>query len=249
VKIDRRQLLVGTVCSALTGAVGGRGLSPSLVEPDVSGTDGWHPLTRSLLERAQRIGRGRCARDRAMAGRAIRRFADASGWTKPLVIKWMDTPTDAFDHLSRFGLDALLDMGSASFWRRSPLPTSHDEETFDRAFEVRMMANELLGVEQHDRTLMAPKLLAKSQARSANGSDEEIFRVRAVSAQIGWLETSMPDVAAEAVSNIELLLSAGASEGSVAIDHKFKIFESYEHGLLATWETTDALICVPRIQI
>lgn len=41
--IDRRQLLVGTICSALTGAVGGRGISPSLFDPDVSGAEGWHP--------------------------------------------------------------------------------------------------------------------------------------------------------------------------------------------------------------
>jgi hypothetical protein len=97
----------------------------------------------------------------------------------------MDTPTDAFDHLSRFGLDALLDMGSASFWRRNQPPVSHDAGAFDRAFEVRMMANELLGLKEQDRTIMAPKLLAKSQAMSANQSDEEVFRVRAVSAQIG----------------------------------------------------------------
>ena len=58
----------------------------------------------------------------------------------------------------------------------------------------------------------------------------------------------MADVAAEAVSNIQLLLSAGTSESSVAIDHQLKVFE-YEHGLRATWDTTDALICVPRLAI
>jgi hypothetical protein len=247
VKIDRRQLLVGTVCSALTGAVGGRGVSPSLVDPDVSGTEEWHPLTRSLFQRAQRIGRGHSAPDREMAERTIWQFADASGWTKPLVIKWMDTPTDAHHHLSRFGLDALLDMGSASFWRRTQPPASHDEEAFERAFEVRMMASELLGVDEHDRTLMAPKLLAKSQAMSANSSNEAIFRVRAASAQIGWIETSMAEVAAQAVANVELLLSTGASEGSVAIDHQLKVFEVYGYGLMATWETPDALICVFKV--
>jgi hypothetical protein len=64
------------------------------------------------------------------------------------------------------------------------------------------------------------KLLAKSKAMSANASDEEVFWVRAVSSQIGWLETSMADAAAQAVSDVELMLSAGASEGSVAIDHQ-----------------------------
>jgi hypothetical protein len=104
----------------------------------------------------------------------------------------MDTPTDAFDHLSRFGLDALLGMGTARFWRRAQPPASDHVEAFDRAFEVRMIANELLGVDDHDRILMAPKLRAKSQAKSANKSDEEVFRVRAISSQIGWLETSTP---------------------------------------------------------
>jgi hypothetical protein len=62
----------------------------------------------------------------------------------------MDTPTEAFDHLSRYGLDALLDMGTASFWRRAQPPVPRDEETFDRAFEARMIANKLLGVDESD---------------------------------------------------------------------------------------------------
>ena len=107
-----------------------------------------------------------------------------------------------------------------------------------------MLANEILGVEGHDRALMAPKLLAKSEAVSANLSDKAAFRVRAVSAQIGWLETSLAEAAAQAISNVELLLRTGASEGSMAIDHQLMVFESYEHGLVATWETPGALICM-----
>jgi len=80
---------------------------------------------------------------------------------------------------------------------------------------------------------------------SANASDAEVFRVRAVSSQIGWLETSIADAAAQAISDVELLLSAGESEGSVAIDRQLKVFESYERGLLAMWETPVELICVP----
>ena len=113
-------------------------------------------------------------------------------------------------------------------------------------FEVRMTANALLGVDEHDRILMAPKLRAKFEAMSASTSDGEIFQVRALSSQIGWLETSMADAAAEAVSNVELLLGAGVSEASVAIDNQLKVFESYEHGLLATSETPAELVCVPR---
>jgi hypothetical protein len=211
--------------------------------------DKWHPLTRSLLERARTIDRSRDAPDRSMVERTIRQLADASGYAEPLVIKWVDTTQDAFDGLSRFGLDALLDIGTTKFWRRLQPPTPSDVETFNRAFDVRMMANELLGVDAHDRLLMASKLRAKSQAISANASDEEVFRVRAVSSQIGWLETSMADAAAQAVSNVELLLSTGESEGSVATDHQLKVFESYECGLLATWETPAELICVQRAKV
>jgi hypothetical protein len=246
VNIDRRQLLIGGTCAALAGSFGALDACPL---PPIPRIDQWHPLTRSLLERSRRANRGCGLPDRARIERTIRQFSDASGWTKPLVIKWMDSPTDAFDHLSRSGLDALLDMGAASFWRRAQPPVPRDEETFDRAFEARMMANELLGLDERDRTLMAPKLLARSQAVSAKAPDEKVFRVRAVSAQIGWLETSLPDVAAQAVSNIEAFLCMGESERSVAIDNQLKIFESHEHGLLATWETADALICVPTIQI
>jgi hypothetical protein len=185
VNIDRRQILIGWTCAALAGSFGALGACPL---PSISGEGRClHPLTRTLLERARRANRGCGLPDKARVERTIRQFSDASGWTKPLVIKWMDTPTDAFDHLSRLGLDALLDMGTASFWRRSQPPVSHDAEVFDRAFEVRMTANELLGVDERDRTLMAPKLLAKSQALSVNSSDKDVFRVRAVSAAAGRL--------------------------------------------------------------
>jgi hypothetical protein len=245
--IDRRWLLGGTTAATFTGLIGRNtsiiGVGSALAGTDTSTSRNFHPLAQSLLHRAHRIDQDG---DQTAIERTIRQYSDASGWTKPLVIKWMDTPTDAHDHLSRLGLDALLDMGSASFWRRAHHPESPDEETFDRAFEARMMANAVLGVGEHDRIMMAPKLLAKSQATSANASDEEVFRVRAVSAQIGWIETSMADAGAEAIANVEALLSAGVSEGSVAIGHQLRIFEAHENGLLATWETPDALICVPR---
>jgi hypothetical protein len=241
--IDRRQLLIG---AALAGAFGTVNASPAPLSPGILAADEWHPLTRSLLERARRIGGVCSAPDRAMIERTIRQFADASGYAGRPDIKWMDTPSEAFDHLSRFGLAALLDMGTARFWRRFRPLVLPDARAFDRAFEVRMTANDLLGVEDQDRLLMAPKLRAKSLAISANASEGEVFRVRAVSSQIGWLGTSMADAAAQAVSNVELLLSAGASEGSVAIDHQLKVFDAYECGLLATWETSDTLICVPK---
>ena len=157
---------------------------------------------------------------------------------------------DAFDHLSRLGLHALLDIGTTGFWRRLQPPASSDVETFDRCFEVRIVANELLGVEGHDRALMAPKPRAKAQAISASASGEQVFRVRALSSQIGGLETSMAHAAAQSVSNAELLLSTGASERSVAIDHQLKVFESYEQGFasdLGDCGRSDPCTEVPRL--
>jgi hypothetical protein len=247
--IDRRRILIGASALVAEGIIGLGATAP--VRASSTGDTiacRFHPLTRSLLDRAHRIGRDGDAPDKAKVEQTIRRFAKASGYQEPLVMKWMDTPTDAHDHLSRFGLDALLlDMETKSFWQRAQHPASPDEETFDRAFEAWMMANELLRIDEQDRTLTAPKLLAKSQAISTNAADEEVFRVRAVSSQIGWLETSMADAAAEAIANVELLLGVEASEGSVSIGHQLKVFEAHENGLLATWETPDALICVPEI--
>jgi hypothetical protein len=246
VDIDRRRLLATATCALLTGTVCPAWPLPA--EPYVSDVGRCHPLTRSLLDRARRAGTGLGATETRSVERIIHRLGEATGREKPLVIKWMDTPSDAFDYLRRFGLDALLDMGTSGFWRRAQPPAPRDEDAFERAFEVRMTANELLRVEEHDRTLMAPKLLAKPRAMSANRSDKEIFKIRALSAQIGWLETSMAEAAAHAISNVEMLLGSGASEASVAIDNQLMTFEAHEHGLLATWETRDALICAPRFR-
>ena len=108
-----------------------------------------------------------------------------------------------------------------------------------------MEADRLIGVREAERMLMAPKLLAKTRAQSSNLSESEVFRVRALSAQIGWLETSMVAEAARAISSVKLLLSTG-SESLVAIDLQLRVFAANEHGLLATWETPDSHICMPR---
>jgi len=243
--IGRRRLLGTATCAVLTGTVcPARPFPAECGMPDVGRC---HPLTRSLLARARRAGTGLGTTETRFIERIIHRLGEGTGRERPPVIKWIDTPTEAFDHLCQFGLDALLDMGTSRFWRRAQPPASRDEEAFERAFEVRMTANELLCVEEHDRILMAPKLLAKSRAMSAKGSDEEIFKTRAHSAQIGWLETSMAEAAAQAISNVELLMDSGSSEDTLAIHNQLRIFESHELGLLATWETRGVLICVPRV--
>ena len=70
-----------------------------------------------------------------------------------------------------------------------------------------------------------------------------------VAAQIGRLETCLPVAAAQAISNVELFLSSGFSEHDQPVHHQFRLFEAYELGLLATWETSTELICVPRVAL
>jgi hypothetical protein len=96
----------------------------------------------------------------------------------------------------------------------------------------------------HLRSSLA-RILAKSVATSKNATAEASFEIRALAAQIGWLETSMPATAAEAVLNVELLLSLGFSQHDELIHHQLRVFEACEHGLLATWETPAELVCVP----
>jgi hypothetical protein len=119
-----------------------------------------------------------------------------------------------------------------------------DEDRLNSAAVLGSRIAELVRSEEHDSALMAPKLISKARAMAENASAEAVFKVRAVAAQIGWLETCIPVVAAQAVTDIELHLSAGSSEE--AIHHQLNVFEAYELGLLAMWEMPDAVICVPR---
>jgi hypothetical protein len=137
-------------------------------------------------------------------------------------------------------------MDTAGLWRRARPPIPFDEESLNLSLVLGGLIAEIVRVEDHDRALMAPKLLAKSEAMEGNVSLEALFEVRAVAAQIGWLETCIPVAAAEAVADIELFLSSGFSEHDKPIRHQLRVFEAYEHGLLATWETPVAVICVPR---
>jgi hypothetical protein len=95
--IDRRQALIGGAGVALAGLLKAVHAGPDPRPPGILDNVEWHPLTRSLLERAREIGVVSNAPERAMVERTIRQFADASGSVKPPVIKWLDTPADAFD--------------------------------------------------------------------------------------------------------------------------------------------------------
>jgi len=231
--IDRRSLLRATAGLALTGLVG---------PADV---DGWHPLTRSLLDRARRASSAPGPADKARIERVIMDLVDASGRADKPVIKWLPDPFAAHDLLSSHGLDELLRMGTGEIWRRRAPSGPFDDRSLDLSFVLRGLVADIVGIEHHDGALMAPKLLAKCRAIAENASTEAVFEVRAIAAQIGWLETSLPVAAAQAVADIELLLSVGSAETDELVYHQLKIFEAFELGLLATWETPDGLICIP----
>jgi hypothetical protein len=237
--MDRRKLLAGMV------GVGVSSLLP--VAPDIASETGgpstrWHPLTHSLLDRAARLP---TRPDLYRITRVVQELSDAQGRGSRPVIKWLETPSDAFDHLSQRGLTALLDMGESTFWRAGR-PLRLAERAAERMIELRGLAAEILRVDDRDRLLMEPKLAARRKAVAAIGaSPEAIFQGRAVAAQIGWLETSLSSIAADAVCRVEVLLSSDVSDCSETIRHQVLAFEVHEHGLLATWETLSEMICVP----
>jgi hypothetical protein len=139
-------------------------------------------------------------------------------------------------------------MGTASLWSRAGPAIHFDDRSLNLSLVLGGIVADIIGVEDHDRALMAPKLRAKSKAMAENASAEAVFEVRAVAAQIGWLETCLPVAAAQAVANVELFLSSGFAERDEPVHHQLRMFEAYELGLLATWETPTAIICVPRLK-
>jgi hypothetical protein len=214
-------------------------VADSIAAVDPAIHQGLHPFTRFLLGRVARDG---YAVDRSEVERVIRQRAELLGRPLPPIIKWLTDPQTAFNRLRRYELNDLLQMKNATFWREAGCPAM-DEETLDRWCVVRRLANDVLRPDEHDRALMAPKLVAK-QNPSAN--PDAAFEVRVFAAQIGWLETSIPDATVEALCRVEVLLSGGLSETSEPIHHQLGIIEAYRHGLLATWETPAELVCVPR---
>jgi hypothetical protein len=238
--IDRRSFLTGGLaCAGLAVLSGEYPVTDSISADDLAATFGLHPFTVSLLEQ---VAGARSAVDRPKVERLIRQRAEYLGPRLPPVIKWLPGPQAAFDHLSRHGLTNLLQMESAAFWRQSGCPEM-DEEILDRWCLIRRLANELLRPDEHDRALMAPKLAAK---QNPSAIPDVAFEVRVVAAQVGWLETSIPDATVEALCRVEVLLSHGHSEASELVHHQLEIIEAYQHGLLATWETPDEMVCVPR---
>jgi hypothetical protein len=241
-EVNRRSVLVGTAWALLAGRT-----PKATARSALTGlARARHPLTVSLLDRAQHTAPGPDMIDHQAIESGLRRMARVARRADPLVIKWLANPEEALDYLDRFGLDALLSMTNTNF---SSVPGSmrpFDEKAFNRAEDAHSLAAVILRVEEQDLALMAPKLAAKAAAIAADASAPELFAVRAKLAQIGWLETSWAAAAAEAVFEVEYALCRGEPEQSESIRHQLTLFEAYEAGLLATWETPEVLICVRR---
>ena len=241
--IGRRELLAGATSLGLATMVRSPGAITVRAEYPIAKAPRWHPLTQSLLDRANRAGQ---QVDRSRVERLIQEVAGEHG--RP-VIKWMDTPGRAFEYLLRFPLDELAQMPTAQFWPFPPpvLAASGDEE--ERSVELYLHATQVLRVEEHGRTLLAPKLSYKAQAIASGSLSAQVLEARAVAAEIGWIETSLPGAAAGAIRAVEDLLSAGHAEGSMETRHQLRTFEAFERGLLATWETPEELVCLSACQM
>src|ERR1700722_19308845 len=238
--IDRRSFLTaGLAIAGLAVLPGKYPVADFISADDLAAIFGLHPFPVSLLER---VAGARSAVDRSKVEQFIRQRAEYIGHRLPPVIKWLPGPQAAFDHLSRHGLTNLLQMENAAFWRQSGCPEM-DEEILDRWCAISRLANDLLRPDEHDRALMAPKLVAEQAPPADPGA---AFEVRVFAAQIGWLETSIPDATVEALCRVEVLLSQGLSEASEPVHHQLEIIQAYQHGLLATGETPAELICVLR---
>jgi hypothetical protein len=108
--IGRRELLAGSASLGLATMVGHVEPIPARAEYRIQPDLQWHPLTRSLLDRANR------AVQRVDRSRMERLIQEVAGEHDRPVIKWMDTPGRAFEHLLRYPLDELAQMPTAQFW-------------------------------------------------------------------------------------------------------------------------------------
>jgi hypothetical protein len=155
----------------------------------------------------------------------------------------MDTPSDAHAYMSHQGLEALLKADVARFWKFD------DSEVLQRgfdypesAYDAQSEAEGVFRVDEREADVSAPKQRAKARAIANNISTQDVFHARAVSSQIGWLETVISRAAAYSIYQIELLLSSGVSTDAAAIGRLIDVFDVHEQGLLATWETSNELV-------
>src|SRR3984957_19765517 len=179
--IGRRELLAGATSLGLATMVRSPGAITVRAEYPIAKAPRWHPLTQSLLDRANRAGQ---QVDRSRVERLIQEVAGEHG--RP-VIKWMDTPGRAFEYLLRFPLDELAQMPTAQFWPFPPPVSAASGDEEERSVELYLHATQVLRVEEHGRTLLAPKRSYKAQAIASGSLSAQVLEARAVAAEIGWV--------------------------------------------------------------
>jgi hypothetical protein len=202
----------------------------------------FNPLVLSLLDRA-RIAK---APKRDLIADIIKRRANFAGIELP-PLRWMNTPSDAFTFLIKFNLSTLMDMPPKQLWN-VPRTTNLSTHWIDssRAHEISRIAADVLSAEARTAYLDAPKLRAKAMATSAVLPQQDVRLVRCVCSEIDWLQTNMAEAACNATHDLELQLSIGRkSQNDPDVLSLIEIFKAVEQGLLATWELSDEIICVP----
>ena len=235
-EIGRRELLAGAATLGLVTMFSPLDARPVAAEDPAPPCLQLHPLTSSLLDRASRAGQ---QLDRSRVERVIREVAGEHG--RP-VIKWMDDPGRAFEHLRRYSPDELAQLPTAQFWPFPPPASAASEDAEERSIELYLHATQVLRVEEHARALMTPKLSYKAQAMASLSRPSLIFKARVLAAEIGWIE----DFAAGSCGWSDPRRRGPALGGTLAdsmeICHQLRVFEAFEYGLLATWETPDELV-------
>src|SRR5579863_3484432 len=171
-EIVHRDLLVGAASLGLTGMIGPLGLG--FAEDEYPGATGrrWHPLTKSLLDRAKLAGNHV---DRVHVERIIH---DVANEHDRLVIKWMASPVRAFEYLLRYPLDELAQMPTARLWPFPLAVSATDYEAEERSIELHQLNNRALRVDEHGRALIAPKLDFRARAIASQSRPERIFEAR-----------------------------------------------------------------------
>ena len=117
--IDRRDFLKIGAGTAVMTLVGPSGITASA--KDEQTRPGWHPLTFSLIRRAEVVSSGPRNVDTSQIERVIAETSASQGSAETPVIKWFPDPFAAFAHLKDYGLNELLKMAPTTLWSRAEL--------------------------------------------------------------------------------------------------------------------------------
>lgn len=201
-------------------------------------------MVEAILDRTRNASGGQKP-DRDLIEDTIKRRVEATAY-KVAPVKWLETAADAHAYLSDQGLEALLRADVTRFWRFDESAVlQRGFDYLESAYDAQGEAEGIFRVDEREADVSAPKQRAKARAIASNISTQDVFHTRAVSSQIGWLETVISRAAAYSIYQMELLLSSGISGDSASIGHLLGVIDAFERGLLATWETSDELVCVP----